>query len=180
MTQLGFNVQPAQQPNQPAQQPNQVFYTACAPANRGPSSRRGRGYYNNRSNNTNNQNNRNSGSTAGNNNRFAWASNQNIVYGSCNRCGIGHVPSQFPNCDPTTIRPPRQTPQANFTDYHSHASSSWLPDTGANSHVAPNLSGFDSSEPYYGEDTLHLVMEKVFLFFILLLHLLTHQIKPFQ
>ncbi|KAJ0876521.1 putative transcription factor interactor and regulator CCHC(Zn) family [Helianthus annuus] len=29
--------------------------------------------------------------------QFAWASTQNTVYGHCNRCGIGHIPSQCPN-----------------------------------------------------------------------------------
>lgn len=148
MTQLGFTVQPTQQPNQ-------VFYTARRPPNRDRSysSRRGRGNYNNNhSYNSNNLNSRNTGSTTGKNHRFAWASNQNTVYGSCNRCGIGHIPSQCPNRDPATIRPPRQAPQANLADYRSQASSSWLPD--AYSHVAPDLSGFDNFEPYYGKDTL--------------------------
>ncbi|KAD2393749.1 hypothetical protein E3N88_40726 [Mikania micrantha] len=36
--------------------------------------------------------------------QFPWASNQNMVYSTCNRCGIGHIPSQCPNRDPNTLR----------------------------------------------------------------------------
>ncbi|KAD7479951.1 hypothetical protein E3N88_03087 [Mikania micrantha] len=70
MTQLGFTVQPAQQPNQ-------AYYSTRGQSTRDRSSynnnRRGRGNYN-----------RNTGSSSVNNSRFAWASNQNTVYGSCN------------------------------------------------------------------------------------------------
>lgn len=135
--QLGFQLQPFS--NQQAQ----ALYT-----NRSHNSRdrpqnnriRGRGNYNNRN--------------QGNRNQFSWASNQNTVYGTCNRCGIGHVPSQCPNRDPNTIRT-RQPPSANFADSRSQASNSWLPDTGSSHHVASNLSSFDHSEAYYGEDNLH-------------------------
>ncbi|MFS7934571.1 putative RNA-directed DNA polymerase [Helianthus anomalus] len=138
MTQLGFNVQPAQHQNQAN------YSSRGQPTRDRNNNRRGRGNYNN---------NRNTGSS-GNNSRFAWASNQNTVYGSCNRCGIGHVPSQCPNRDPATIRPPRYAPQANFADHRSQASTSWLPDTGANSTAAPDLSSLDNAEPYFGKDTL--------------------------
>jgi len=106
MTQLGFNVQPAQHQNQAN------YSSRGQPTRVRNNNRRGRGNYNN-------NNNRNTGSSSGNNSRFAWASNQNTVYGSCNRCGIGHVPSQCPNRDPATIRPPRYAPQANFADHRS-------------------------------------------------------------
>ncbi|GJR37133.1 tryptophan synthase beta chain 1 [Tanacetum coccineum] len=74
---------------------------------------------NNRSNNNNNRGNRNN--SRGNNNQgrgngrqVDWASTQNRVYGTYNRC-----------------------------------------DTGANSHVTPNLEVMDNSEAYYGDDALH-------------------------
>ncbi|KAD1865828.1 hypothetical protein E3N88_42185 [Mikania micrantha] len=87
-------------------------------------------------------------------NQFSWASNHNMVYGTCNRCGIGHPPSQCPNHDLATMRP--RQPSANFTDFRSQASTSaWLPDTGSSNHVSPDLAGFDNSEPYFGEDNLH-------------------------
>ncbi|KAD6119808.1 hypothetical protein E3N88_11079 [Mikania micrantha] len=35
------------------------------------------------------------------------------------------------------------------------SSSSWLPDTGSINHAAPDLSGFEYVEPYYGENNLH-------------------------
>ncbi|GJX29430.1 putative RNA-directed DNA polymerase, partial [Tanacetum coccineum] len=66
-----------------------------------------------------------------------------------------HVPSQCPNRDPSTIKSRQQQPSANFADFRSQASSSWLPDTGSNSHVAQDISHFDNHEPYYGEDALH-------------------------
>ncbi|MFS7905138.1 putative RNA-directed DNA polymerase [Helianthus anomalus] len=79
----------------------------------GQGNRRGRGNFN-----------RPRGS--GNRSQFSWASNQNIVYGSCNRCGIGHIPSQCPNRDPATLR--GRQPSANFSNNRSQAPSSWLPE----------------------------------------------------
>nr|GEX44203.1 hypothetical protein [Tanacetum cinerariifolium] len=74
---------------------------------------------NNRNNNNNNHGNRNN--SGGNNNQgrdngrqFDWASIQNTMYGTCNRC-----------------------------------------DTGANSHVTPDLEAMENSEAYYGDDALH-------------------------
>ncbi|GJZ07481.1 retrovirus-related pol polyprotein from transposon TNT 1-94 [Tanacetum coccineum] len=80
---------------------------------------------------------------------------QNTVYGTCNRCGIGHIPSQCPNRDPSTIR---TRPSANFANTRaqsSNASANWHSDTGANSHVTPDLEAMDNSEAYYGDDALH-------------------------
>ncbi|GJT60320.1 hypothetical protein Tco_1003853 [Tanacetum coccineum] len=115
---------------------------------------------NNMSNNNNNRGNRNN--SRGNNNRgrdngrqFDWASTQNTVYGTCNRCGIGHIPSQCLNRDPSTIR---TRPSANFANTRaqsSNASANWHSDTGANSHVTPDLEAMDNSEAYYGDDALH-------------------------
>ncbi|GJZ54390.1 putative RNA-directed DNA polymerase [Tanacetum coccineum] len=115
---------------------------------------------NNRSNNNNNCGNRNK--SCGNNNRvrdngrqFDWASTQNIVYGTCNRCGIGHIASQCPNRDPSTIR---TRPSANFANTHdqsSNASTNWHSDTGAKSHMTFDLEAMDNSEAYYGDDALH-------------------------
>ena len=96
----------------------------------------------------------------GNNNRdpnerdrqFDWASNQNVVYDTCNRCGIGHLPSQCPNTDPSTIR----RSSANFAASHASTSSNtWLSDTSANNHVMPDLASMDDSGTYYGNDNLH-------------------------
>ncbi|GJZ46452.1 hypothetical protein Tco_0594048 [Tanacetum coccineum] len=100
---------------------------------------------------------------AGNNNRghdngrqFDWASTQNTVYNTCNRCGIGQIPSQCLNRDPSTIR---TRPSANFANTcaqsSSNASTNWHSDTGANSHVTPDLEAMDNSEAYYGDDALH-------------------------
>ncbi|GJY67996.1 putative RNA-directed DNA polymerase [Tanacetum coccineum] len=77
----------------------------------------------------------------------------NTVYGTCNRCCIGHIPSDFPNRDPTTFRN-RQQLSANHADYRSQ-SPAWIFDTGSNGHVAPDSSSIGTSEPYYGEDFLH-------------------------
>lgn len=75
------------------------------------------------------------------------------MYGTCKRCGIGHIPSNCRNRDPATIRN-RQQSSVNHDDYRSQ-SPFWLLDTGANSHVAPKSSSNGASEPYYGEDFLH-------------------------
>ncbi|XP_052623590.1 uncharacterized protein LOC128128866 [Lactuca sativa] len=90
-SQLGFQINPA-----PASSP-QAFYTNCPSSSRGRTlnNRRGRGNYTQPSGGTRN-------------NQFPWASSQNTVYGTCNRCGIGHIPSQCPNRDPTTIRSRQQ------------------------------------------------------------------------
>ncbi|KAJ9556844.1 hypothetical protein OSB04_011458 [Centaurea solstitialis] len=53
----------------------------------------------------------------------------------------------------------RQPLAANFTEYRSPA---WLPDTGSSHHVAPDLSSFDNSEAYYGEDNLHVANGRVY------------------
>lgn len=103
------------------------------------------GNYNNRNNGYKNQNNEGNRSS-----QFPWASNQNTVFGTCNKCGIGHMPSQCPNHDPSTFK--RSQPLANYVDYLSQTVTSWLPDTGSSHHVASDLLGFDNSEPYYGND----------------------------
>nr|GEW42678.1 hypothetical protein [Tanacetum cinerariifolium] len=112
---------------------------------------------NNMSNNRGNRNN-----SRGNNNRcrdngrqFDWASTQNTVYGTCNRCGIGHIPSQCPNRDPSTTRTRPSADFANTCAQSSNASANWHSDTRANSHVTPNLEAMDNSEAYYGDDALH-------------------------
>nr|GEY58005.1 hypothetical protein [Tanacetum cinerariifolium] len=100
---------------------------------------------NNRNNNNDNHGNRNN-SRGNNNNRcrgngrqFDWASTKNTVYDTCNRCGIGHIPSQCPIRDLSTIR---TRPSANFANtcaQSSNASANWHLDTGANSHVKPDF-----------------------------------------
>nr|GEX74941.1 hypothetical protein [Tanacetum cinerariifolium] len=86
---------------------------------------------NNRSTNRGNRNN-----SRGNNNRgrdnghqFDWSSTQNTVYGTCNRCGIGHIPSQCHNRDLFTIR---TRPSANFANTRAcpyNASANWHSNT---------------------------------------------------
>ncbi|KAJ0806767.1 putative RNA-directed DNA polymerase [Helianthus annuus] len=137
VSQLGFQLQPTTQQSQ-------AFYTSYSQNSRG----RGRSSNNRRGRGSSNR------FTGGNRSQFSWASNQNTVYGTCNRCGIGHLPSQCPNRDPATLRP-RHQPSANYADYHSQTSTSWLPDTGSNSHATPELSSLDHAEPYYGEEALH-------------------------
>ncbi|KAL4579253.1 hypothetical protein LXL04_015391 [Taraxacum kok-saghyz] len=143
-SQLGLQLQ---QTNTPSAQ---AFYTNRAGNNRGrgQSNRRGKGNYNRSQGDFTNTN-----QNGGNRGPFSWASTQNTVYGTCNRCGIGHVPSQCPNRDPTTIR--RPAPSANYADHRSQTSTSWLPDTGSSHHVTHDLQSLDRTEPYYGEDNLH-------------------------
>ncbi|GKD49723.1 probable LRR receptor-like serine/threonine-protein kinase, partial [Tanacetum coccineum] len=85
----------------------------------------------------------------------ARPSNNNRMYGTCNRCGIGHIPSQCPNRDPSTIR---TRPSANFANTRaqsSNASTNWYSHIRATSHVTPDLEAMDNSEAYYGDDALH-------------------------
>ncbi|GJX47706.1 retrovirus-related pol polyprotein from transposon TNT 1-94 [Tanacetum coccineum] len=108
---------------------------------------------NNRRSNNNNRGNHNN--SCGNNNRgrdngrqFDWASTQNTVYGTC------------PNRDPSTIR---TRPTANFANTRAqslNAFANWHSDTGANSHVTPDLEAMDNSEAYYGDDALHVCNSK--------------------
>ncbi|XP_071699286.1 uncharacterized protein [Rutidosis leptorrhynchoides] len=132
LSQLGLQVQSS---NTAA--PAQAMFTNRLANNRGRG--RGRGNYHNRN-------------QGGNRSQFSWASNENIVYGTCDRRGIGHLPSDSPNRDPTTIR--RQPPSVNFATHRSQASFSWLPDMGSSHHVAAYLSNFDHFEAYYGDDNL--------------------------
>nr|KAJ0211475.1 hypothetical protein LSAT_V11C400189870 [Lactuca sativa] len=118
VSQLGFKLQPANQ------QP-QAFFTSSSPNNRS------RGRFPNNRGRGRNPNNRNSRG------QFTWDSNQNTVYGTCNRCGIGHLPSDCPNRDPSTFRN-RQPPLANHAD-----------------HVVPDHSSIGTTEPYYGDESLH-------------------------
>ncbi|KAJ0567333.1 hypothetical protein HanRHA438_Chr06g0272931 [Helianthus annuus] len=69
----------------------------------------------------------------GSSRQSSWASTQNTVYGHCNRCEIGHLPSH-----PNQPSQPRNQSQANYathSDAGSHRSFNWLPDTGANDHA---------------------------------------------
>lgn len=108
VSQLGFKLQPANQ------QP-QAFFTSHNNC--------GRGRFPNNCGRGRTSNNRNSRG------QFTWASNQNTIYATCNQCGIGHLPSDFPNRDPATFRN-RQPPLANHGDYRSHSQTPWLLDTG--------------------------------------------------
>ncbi|GJV05450.1 putative RNA-directed DNA polymerase [Tanacetum coccineum] len=139
---LGFQVSPIT-PSGP-----QAFYGA-----RSNNNNNNRSNNNNRGNRNNSRGNNNRG--RGNGRQFDWASTQNTIYGTCNRCGIGHIPSQCPNRDPSTIR---TRPSANFANTRaqsSNASANWHSDTGTNSHVTPDLAAMDTSEAYYGDDALH-------------------------
>nr|GEV50028.1 integrase, catalytic core [Tanacetum cinerariifolium] len=71
------------------------------------------------------------------------------------RSGIGHIPSQCPNRDPSIIR---TRPSANFANtcaQSSNTSANWHSDTGANTHVTPDLEAMDNLKAYYGDDALH-------------------------
>ncbi|KAK1429018.1 hypothetical protein QVD17_11217 [Tagetes erecta] len=143
--QLGYQLSPIASSNQP-----QASY-----ASRSINNNRGNRRGNYRGNSRGNSNNRNRDSRDTNSSRqFSWASTQNMVYGHCNRCGIGHLPSQCPN-QPGSSKQPTQANFANFSDAGSTLGSSWFPDTGANSHAAPDLSSLDNSEVYQGRVYTH-------------------------
>ncbi|KAJ0742843.1 putative RNA-directed DNA polymerase [Helianthus annuus] len=138
-SQLGYQLSPAASP-----QPQAYFAPRSSNNSRGNRGARGSSRGNSRA--ASNSRNRDSTSSR----QFAWASTQNTVYGHCNRCGIGHLPSQCPN-------QPRATTQANYASYSdaTSRSSSWKPDTGANSHATPDLSSMDNSEAYFGRVYTH-------------------------
>nr|GEX21138.1 retrotransposon protein, putative, Ty1-copia subclass [Tanacetum cinerariifolium] len=77
------------------------------------------------------------------------------LYVTCNRCGIGHIPSQSPNRDPSSIRIRPSANIANTRAQSFNASANWYSDTGANSHVTPDLEAMDNSEAYYGDNALN-------------------------
>ncbi|KAJ0544914.1 putative RNA-directed DNA polymerase [Helianthus annuus] len=142
-SQLGYQLHP----NPP--QPQAYFGSRTFSNNRSGRNNRGRG--NSRGSFT--PRSRDNGGTR----QFSWASTQNTVFGHCNRCGIGHLPSQCPNQQSQHTQQSRPPPQANFTAFSDPASSSgtaWKPDTGATHHATPDLSSLDNSDAYYGNDSL--------------------------
>ncbi|KAF5806911.1 putative transcription factor interactor and regulator CCHC(Zn) family [Helianthus annuus] len=79
-----------------------------------------------------------------------------MVYGHCNRCGIGHLPSQCPNqSGPRSAQAQSQANFASFSETGSTSGATWFPDTGANSHASPDLSNLDNSEVYQGRVFTH-------------------------
>lgn len=157
-SQLGLQLHTAGSPTPPPQ----AFF-ASRPSHNNNNNFRGNRNNNSRGiNNNNSRGNFRGGNSRGNNSnpprQFAWASTQNMVYGHCNRCGIGHLPSQCPNNQGSNNSMRSGTPQANFATFSDHASTSantWFPDTGANTHTTPDLSNLDTSEYYRGPDSLH-------------------------
>ncbi|MFS7966263.1 putative transcription factor interactor and regulator CCHC(Zn) family [Helianthus anomalus] len=142
--QFGYQLNPMGASNS---QPQAFFAPRSVNSNRGSCGSRGssRGQPRNNSNNRSRDNN--------GTRQFAWASTQNMVYGHCNRCGIGHLPSQCPNQSNQS----RVTTQANFaahSDVASQAGFTWVSDTGTNDHSSPDLSSLDNAEPYYGNASL--------------------------
>lgn len=88
--------------------------------------------------------------------QFSQACTQNMVYGHCNRCGIGHLPSQCPN-NQGSNKPTRSHPQANFATFPDNASisaSTWCPYTCANTHTILDLSNLQTSKFYRGPNLL--------------------------
>ncbi|KAM0037798.1 putative RNA-directed DNA polymerase [Helianthus debilis subsp. tardiflorus] len=141
-SQLGYQLNPA-----PSVQPQAYFGSRSFNNNRGNRGSRGPSRGNSRAN-PNNRNRDTSGTR-----QFSWASTQNTVYGHCNRCGIGHLPSQCPN-QPNQSRAAPQANYATSSDAGSQSGLTWKPDTGANGHATPDLSGIDNPEAYFGNDSL--------------------------
>ncbi|MFS7963768.1 putative RNA-directed DNA polymerase [Helianthus anomalus] len=141
-SQLGYQLNPTS-----SSQPQAYFGSRSFNNNRGNRGSRG----SSRGNSRGGQNNRNQANTS--TRQFSWASTQNTINGHCNRCGIGHLPSQCLN-QPNQSR---AAPQANYVAHSDVASQSgftWKPDTGCNGHATPDLSSIDNSEAYFGNDSL--------------------------
>nr|GEW00416.1 nucleotide-binding, alpha-beta plait [Tanacetum cinerariifolium] len=126
----------------------QAFYGVC-PSNNNWNK------INNNCGNRNNSRGKNNNGVRGNDRQFDLASTQNTVYGTCNRYGIGHISSQCPNFDPSTIRTRPSTNFANTRAQSYNASAIWHSNTRVNSHVTPDLEAMNNSEAYYGDDALH-------------------------
>ncbi|KAD4889373.1 hypothetical protein E3N88_21446 [Mikania micrantha] len=111
-TQLGQQLNPTASASSPL--PQAYFAPRSSNPNRGG---RGssRGTYRGNSRNNNNARNRD---TTGSR-QFSWASTQNTVFGHCNRCGIGHLPSQCPNHS-SQSRIQSQAHYAHHSDNGSH------------------------------------------------------------
>ncbi|KAM0002404.1 putative transcription factor interactor and regulator CCHC(Zn) family [Helianthus debilis subsp. tardiflorus] len=138
--QLGYQLNPVQSatPSQPQANFSSRSFNTNSRTNRG-----GRGNF--RGNNRGSRGNRGNQANQGNR-QFLWASTQNMVYGHCNRCGIGHLPSQCPNQAITS----RAQPQAHYAQSEADTYTTWKPDTGANHHGTPDLASLNNSEAYYG------------------------------
>ncbi|MFS7946898.1 putative RNA-directed DNA polymerase [Helianthus anomalus] len=151
-TQLGYHLQPVNPPVPPTSvlgQPPPQAYFAPRSFNNNRGSRRG----NSRGNSRGQSNNSRGRDNPSQNRQFGWASTQNTVYGHCNRCGIGHLPTQCPSQSGSS----RSSNQANFATYSDGGSTyeAWKPDTGANGHASPDLASLDNFEAYHGNDSLH-------------------------
>ncbi|KAM0001405.1 putative RNA-directed DNA polymerase [Helianthus debilis subsp. tardiflorus] len=154
-SQLGYQLQPIVSPT-----PQPQAFFANRPSSNYRGNRRGNSRGGSRGNyNRNREDTRGTGGNQTRQPQFAWASTQNTVYGHCNRCGIGHIPSQCPNQSGSSASNTNIPSQANYAHYSESRSSgpgsTWNPDTGSNSHVTPDLTNLDNSDAYYGNDSLH-------------------------
>jgi len=93
-------------------------------------------------------------SSFGDNRQGSWQRNR----GQNPRCQLcqnfGHT---APHCPQFQQRGYGQQPTANLVQRNlsSTGSVDWFPDTGANQHVTPDLATLTASEPYLGNDNLH-------------------------
>jgi len=96
-------------------------------------------------------------STPSNDNRHnSWQGNWQRNRGSnscCQLCqNFGHT---APQCSHLQQRGYGQQHSANLALHNSTGTADWFPDTGANQHVTPDLATLTASEPYNGNDNLH-------------------------
>ena len=96
-------------------------------------------------------------STHSNDNRhISWKGNWQCNRGSNSRCQLcqtfGHT---APQCSQLQQRGYGQQHSANLALHNSAGTADWFPDTDANQHVTPDLATLTTSEPYNGNDNLH-------------------------
>jgi len=96
-------------------------------------------------------------STSSYNNRHSnWQGNWQRGRGSNSRCQLcqafGHT---APQCSQLQQRGYGQQHSANLALYNPAGTVEWFSDTGANQHVTPDLVTLTTSEPYNGNDNLH-------------------------
>jgi len=85
-----------------------------------------------------------------------WQGNWQRSRGSNSRCQLcqafGHT---APQCSQLQQRGYGQQHSANLALHNPAGTAEWFPDTGANQHVTPDLATLTASEPYNGNDNLH-------------------------
>jgi hypothetical protein len=96
-------------------------------------------------------------STPSNDNRHNnWQGNWQRNRGSNSRCQLCQAFENIaPQCSQLQYSGYGQQHSANLAQHNPAGTAEWFPNTGANQHVTPDLATLTASEPYNGNDNLH-------------------------